>query len=287
MRWKAIILAAGRGTRMGDITKTTSKCLLEIGNKSILEWTLESISKIPEFKEIIICVDWKKDLIKKKIGHNFKGKPIKYINIPHFPKENIEKEFQTNSFGMNFHIFSQKRNYLEYIEAIINCAFIDNDLENTDFYWRFNGDVLNDYNSINKFAQIIRKNRLSASGTIISAYSSFLIKVLKEMKDYDWRKMIKFEGDLYGLTVFHRKYPKRINRLELYTQIIQNLPHNSKIKRDIEREISQNPIALKKKIEYINQSDFKEAINIGDHLHKHRHIDTTKDLIRIRSGFKQ
>ena len=40
---KAIILAAGQGTRLKDLTKYTPKCLLSIGEKSILEHQIETL----------------------------------------------------------------------------------------------------------------------------------------------------------------------------------------------------------------------------------------------------
>jgi NDP-sugar pyrophosphorylase family protein len=38
---KAIILAAGRASRLGSITENTPKCLLPVGNKTILDWQLD------------------------------------------------------------------------------------------------------------------------------------------------------------------------------------------------------------------------------------------------------
>ena len=53
---KAIILAAGKGPRMLPLTKDMPKCMLKIGNKSILEIQLESLQKAGIKKEEVIVI---------------------------------------------------------------------------------------------------------------------------------------------------------------------------------------------------------------------------------------
>ncbi len=48
-----VIFAAGRGTRMGDITNSTPKALINITGKPLLYYSLE-LSKLYNFKRIII-----------------------------------------------------------------------------------------------------------------------------------------------------------------------------------------------------------------------------------------
>ena len=42
---KAIILAAGRGSRMGNLTDESPKCLLEIYGKPLIMHQIEAITK--------------------------------------------------------------------------------------------------------------------------------------------------------------------------------------------------------------------------------------------------
>ena len=40
---KAIILAAGRGSRMGAFTKDKHKCLLKVEGKRLIDWQIEAL----------------------------------------------------------------------------------------------------------------------------------------------------------------------------------------------------------------------------------------------------
>ncbi|HRK61733.1 MAG TPA: nucleotidyltransferase family protein [Candidatus Omnitrophota bacterium] len=51
---KAIILAAGFGTRLYPLTENTPKALLKVGNKSILDYLIEKLDAISIIDEIII-----------------------------------------------------------------------------------------------------------------------------------------------------------------------------------------------------------------------------------------
>jgi len=79
---KALILAAGRGSRLNEITEEKNKCILEIKDKPTIEYNLERAADISEIDEIIIVVGWKSDDIMNKYGHEFNGKKIIYVTQP-------------------------------------------------------------------------------------------------------------------------------------------------------------------------------------------------------------
>ena len=74
---KAIILAAGLGTRMGELTKDMPKPLLKVKNKTLLEHNLNALKDLVD--EIIIVVGYKKEKIMEFLGMNYNGIKITYV----------------------------------------------------------------------------------------------------------------------------------------------------------------------------------------------------------------
>ena len=59
---KAIILAAGRGSRMKSLTDEKPKCLIELNGKPLLEWQLEAL-RGAGIEDIAIVTGYKKELL--------------------------------------------------------------------------------------------------------------------------------------------------------------------------------------------------------------------------------
>ena len=69
---KAVILAAGKGTRLEPLTETRPKCLIQVMGKSFLYYILNNL-KHSGYKEIAIVVGYKKEMIKQFCKeYNFK-----------------------------------------------------------------------------------------------------------------------------------------------------------------------------------------------------------------------
>ena len=59
---KAIILAAGRGSRMKELTDQCPKCLVEFRGKTLLDWQLEALREAG-IKEIAIVTGYKREML--------------------------------------------------------------------------------------------------------------------------------------------------------------------------------------------------------------------------------
>jgi choline kinase len=82
----AVILSAGRGTRMSEVTKDRPKCLIEIGGKTILERQIELLLK-NSIKVIYVVIGYKADMIRKEIENIENVKII--INEEYATTDNI------------------------------------------------------------------------------------------------------------------------------------------------------------------------------------------------------
>jgi NDP-sugar pyrophosphorylase family protein len=73
---QAVILAAGRGTRMGLLTEKTPKPLLEVDGKTLIEHKLDELPE--EVEEVIIIVGYLGSKIQERIGGSYRDMRILY-----------------------------------------------------------------------------------------------------------------------------------------------------------------------------------------------------------------
>jgi len=73
----AVILAGGKGTRMGELTKETPKPLVFLGGKPIMQYTLDSLPDVIE--KIVVVVGYLGEKIQDYFGDEYNGKEITYI----------------------------------------------------------------------------------------------------------------------------------------------------------------------------------------------------------------
>ena len=59
---RAVILAAGRGSRMKNLTDDRPKCLVELKGKALLDWQLESL-RASGIREIAVISGYKSELL--------------------------------------------------------------------------------------------------------------------------------------------------------------------------------------------------------------------------------
>ncbi|PJE50559.1 MAG: hypothetical protein COV29_04090 [Candidatus Yanofskybacteria bacterium CG10_big_fil_rev_8_21_14_0_10_36_16] len=74
---KAIILAAGKGTRMQPLTEKVPKPLIKVMGKPLIKHILDSLP--PAIDELIIVIGYRGDQIREFLGNKHNGINIKYI----------------------------------------------------------------------------------------------------------------------------------------------------------------------------------------------------------------
>jgi NDP-sugar pyrophosphorylase family protein len=74
---QAVILAAGRGTRMVELTESVPKPMLDVGGKPLLEYKFEALPD--EVDEVIIIVGYLGSVIQTHFGSGYAGKRILYV----------------------------------------------------------------------------------------------------------------------------------------------------------------------------------------------------------------
>ncbi|MCZ6712211.1 MAG: aminotransferase class I/II-fold pyridoxal phosphate-dependent enzyme [Gammaproteobacteria bacterium] len=84
---QAIILAAGRGSRLHPLTQNIPKCLVQVGGTSLIERALTALAS-QGVKEAVIVVGYKGEAIRDRIGLRFAEVDIRYVEAPEYATTN-------------------------------------------------------------------------------------------------------------------------------------------------------------------------------------------------------
>lgn len=78
-KMQAVILAAGMGSRLSELTKERPKCLVPVKGKPLLLNTLDALATTGRIEEVFIVVGYKAEMIKECVGEEYKGMKINYL----------------------------------------------------------------------------------------------------------------------------------------------------------------------------------------------------------------
>ena len=126
---KAVILAAGKGTRLNPITSTVPKPMIPIGGKPLLEHALLNLRDIG-VQEILIIVGYKEEIIKNYFGNGLS-------------KFNVKIKYATQ---------------LEHLGTAHAVSFAKDFVGDDDFFLMY-GDLLTDPQVFKEVLEIYKKSR--------------------------------------------------------------------------------------------------------------------------------
>ena len=84
---KAVILAAGQGTRLRPLTANLPKCLVQVHGKPLLQYALESLEQAG-IQHCVIVVGYLGDQVRHKFGSRFGNVRITYVTNERFQDTN-------------------------------------------------------------------------------------------------------------------------------------------------------------------------------------------------------
>ena len=84
---RAVVLAAGRGSRLHALTGDAPKCLTEIGGEPILERTLNALAS-EGITEAVVVIGYMGTMVRDRIGSHFGGVDILYVEAPDYATTN-------------------------------------------------------------------------------------------------------------------------------------------------------------------------------------------------------
>ncbi len=179
---QALMLAAGKGARLGKYTRNNTKCMLEVNGKTLLERTIDSLLEA-NIDKFIIVLGYKKE----NVINFIKEKGLdKKINITYVYNDIYDT---TN----NIYSLYLAKEYLKNDDTIL-----------------LESDIIYDKSIIKKLvdsnyesAAVVAKYNEWMDGTVVTLNKSNVIKNFIEKKDFDYKDV-----SLYYKTVNIYKFSK-------------------------------------------------------------------------------
>ncbi|MBR5821532.1 MAG: aminotransferase class I/II-fold pyridoxal phosphate-dependent enzyme [Alistipes sp.] len=84
---QAIILAAGMGRRLGELTNDNTKCMLQVNGVRLIHRILDSIYETG-IRRVVLVVGYKAENVKSLIGEEYRGMEIVYVENSVYDKTN-------------------------------------------------------------------------------------------------------------------------------------------------------------------------------------------------------
>ena len=84
---QAVILAAGMGRRLGELTGDNTKCMLEVNGVKLIDRALACLSEL-NLSRVVLVVGYKGENVKRYVGNNYKGMEVVYVDNPIYDKTN-------------------------------------------------------------------------------------------------------------------------------------------------------------------------------------------------------
>lgn len=84
---QAVILAAGMGRRLGELTGDNTKCMLDVNGVKLIDRALDCLVQ-HNLTRIVLVVGYKGENVKNYVGNEYKGTPIAYVENPIYDKTN-------------------------------------------------------------------------------------------------------------------------------------------------------------------------------------------------------
>lgn len=191
---KAIILAAGTGSRLNSLTKNNPKCLVSLFGKTILEWQLEAFQKCG-ISDITVVRGYKGEMI------NFKN--LNYFDNPNFASTNMvetlfcaKEKFHDSVIVSYGDIIFQSTVLKKLINSVYDTSIVIDNHWKTYWKKRFE-NPLDDAESLS----IDESNNISSIGQKITNIDEICGQYIG---------LMKFQGDAIDdlLSIYEKLYKK-------------------------------------------------------------------------------
>lgn len=84
---QAVILAAGRGRRLGRLTMDRTKCMISVNGRTLIERMLDDLVAL-DVSRLVLVVGYQEQGVRDLVGTNYRSVPVHYISNPDYATTN-------------------------------------------------------------------------------------------------------------------------------------------------------------------------------------------------------
>lgn len=134
MKTDAIILAAGRGERLGELTKDQPKCLLELTpGVTLLDAQITGLLAAGYVRRIVVAIGYRAEKVRAHVTARYSNSPVEVIEIPDFVKRNnahtlretLLDNMGKNILEVNGDTYCDPRVFTEAAAVLASCPSTD------------------------------------------------------------------------------------------------------------------------------------------------------------------
>lgn len=93
---QVIILAAGMGRRLGELTHDNTKCMVKVNGVRLIDRLLQQLVSAPcSLYRIVIVIGYEGKKLKEYLGDSFQDIPLEYVENPIYDKTNNISQLYT------------------------------------------------------------------------------------------------------------------------------------------------------------------------------------------------
>lgn len=238
---QAIILAAGMGKRLGELTKENTKCMIKVHEVTLIERMINQLCSL-NLNRIVIVIGYKGNKVKDLIGTEWRGTPIQYIENTIYDKTN------------NIYSLFLAKNYLEEDDTLLlesDLIFADEILENV---------IANPYPNL----AIVAKYQSWMDGTVVTLDDENNIISFISQKAFKFSD-IKTYYKTVNIYKFSRSFStnKYVPFLEAYCKALGNNEYYEQVLRVIslldKSDLKALPLSTEKWYEIDDLQDLNNA----------------------------
>ena len=134
---KAIILAAGVGKRLWQVTQHRPKCLIEMGGRALMHRYLDALGRVG-IRRATLVVGYKQEMIRAAVGTEYAGVAVSYLVNEQFHRGSISSlwiaraSFDDDLIVMDADVLFHQEILRRLVESVSpNCLLMDETVKQT------------------------------------------------------------------------------------------------------------------------------------------------------------